>query len=68
MRLARGSNMIALSLADNQLCIGDIDAMRVIRRVPLAHSGTVTDMCFSADCHWVITAGDEGCVKVSVID
>ncbi len=62
--LHRDSGLMCASLADLSLVVLDLDSRSVARRFPSAHSATITDVAFSADSRWVVSASLDRCVKV----
>ncbi|XP_029025336.1 WD repeat-containing protein 36 [Betta splendens] len=56
MVLQRDSGMLAVALDDFMLLVVDIETRRIVRRFS-GHHGSITDMTFSPDGRWLITAG-----------
>ncbi|XP_070172929.1 WD repeat-containing protein 36-like [Littorina saxatilis] len=55
MVLHRDSKMLALVLEDFTVSVLDLDTLKVVRNFT-GHTNTITDLTFSADGRWLITA------------
>ncbi|XP_063221532.1 WD repeat-containing protein 36 [Bacillus rossius redtenbacheri] len=54
----RESSMLAVALEDHSVLVVDMDVHSVVRRFP-GHAGAVTDLAFSPDARWLVTAGTD---------
>ena len=63
MEMHRDSSLVAVSLSDFSLQVVDAVSRNVVR-VFAGHSHQITDMCFSADSRWLVTASLDGTAKV----
>ena len=63
MEMHRDSSLVAVSLSDFSLQVLDAVSRNVVRVFP-GHSHQITDMCFSADSRWLVTASLDGTAKV----
>uniref|UniRef100_A0A1Q3EZB5 Putative wd repeat protein n=1 Tax=Culex tarsalis TaxID=7177 RepID=A0A1Q3EZB5_CULTA len=59
----RESAMIAVALEDFAVLIVDSDSRAIVRRFT-GHRGPITDLCFSPDSRWLLTASQDCTVKV----
>ncbi len=62
--LHRDSNLCCAALADLSLAVLDVVSRTVVRRFPSAHANQVTDVAFSADSRWIVSASLDNTVKV----
>ena len=63
MEMHRDSSLLAVSLSDFSLQVVDAVSRNVVR-VFTGHNHQITDMCFSADSRWIVTASLDGTAKV----
>ena len=63
MRNHRESGMIAIALESYEVVVLDCDTRTTVRRFK-GHRAPVTDMCFSPDSRWLITASMDATIKV----
>lgn len=62
IKLHRESGLLAVALDDFTVKIVDIDTKKIVREFP-AHRNAITDMSFSNDSRWLVTASMDGTVK-----
>lgn len=62
-RSHRESAVVAVALANFAVCVLDLDTRVVVRRFD-GHVAQVTDICFSPDSRWLVTASMDCTVKV----
>jgi len=60
--LHRDSSLLAVSLDDFEIQIVDIDMRRIVR-IFRGHTNRITDMAFSPDSRWLITASMDASVR-----
>lgn len=63
LRSHREAAVVALALENFAVCVLDLDTRVVVRRFE-GHGAPVTDVCFSPDCRWLVTASMDCTVKV----
>ena len=63
MEMHRDSSLVAVALSDFSLQVLDAVSRNVVR-VFVGHDHPITDMCFSADSRWLVTASLDGTAKV----
>ncbi|XP_035776148.1 WD repeat-containing protein 36-like [Anopheles albimanus] len=63
LRVHRESAMLCAALDDFSVLLVDMDTRVVVRRFE-GHRGMVTDVCFSPDSRWLITAAQDCTIKV----
>ena len=59
----RDTAMLALALDDCRVLLVDVDTRRVVRKFG-GHANSVTDMAFSSDGRWLVTAAMDSTVKI----
>jgi U3 small nucleolar RNA-associated protein 21 len=63
MEMHRDSSLVAVSLADFSLEVVDAVARKLVRTFS-GHAHQITDLCFSADSRWIMSASLDSTVKV----
>ena len=63
MRLHRDSSLLAVVMEDFTVKVVDIDTRAVVREFP-GHNAAITDLTFSADSRWLVTASLDGTARV----
>ncbi|KAL4237143.1 WD repeat-containing protein 36 [Mactra antiquata] len=61
--LHRESSMLAVGMDDFTIIIIDLDTRRIVRKF-IGHDNRLTDMTFSTDARWLITAGMDCSLRV----
>ena len=61
--LHRESAMLCIGLDDFTVCILDCDTRVIVRKFE-GHTGKITDVTFSPDSRWLITAAMDSTIKV----
>lgn len=63
-KLHRESSLLAVAFDDFTLQIYDIDTQCMVRQLP-SHSNMITDISWSSDARWLISASMDGTIKTS---
>eukprot|EP00116_Pleurobrachia_bachei_P006544 sb/3466806/ len=62
LTLHRESGLAAVSLDGGCVVVVDVDTSRIVRK--FHQSATVTDMCYSKDCKWLVVATSDRIIRI----
>lgn len=63
IRSQRDSSLVALAFEDFSIGLIDFTSRKLARRLS-GHSGHITDLTFSPDCRWIISASADSSIRV----